>query len=127
MADPGTSSCMRLSSRRKVDFPQPDGPIRAVTSPDAIVRNDALQGQVVAEPRTGVSGLEGGRARGRATDQRRDDRSTLDGGNLGRARGAPFSELSSSPTMPAEWFRVTCGWGWWRSVTSLPGPRASGQ
>src|SRR5438046_1335720 len=25
------TSCMRLSVRRKVDFPQPDGPIRAVT------------------------------------------------------------------------------------------------
>ena len=27
---PGSTSCMRLSERRKVDFPQPDGPIRAV-------------------------------------------------------------------------------------------------
>ena len=28
---PGTSSCMRLRMRRKVDLPQPDGPISAVT------------------------------------------------------------------------------------------------
>ena len=28
---PGTSSCIRLRERRKVDFPQPDGPMRAVT------------------------------------------------------------------------------------------------
>src|SRR5580658_8012825 len=27
----GTSSCMRLRVRRKVDLPQPDGPISAVT------------------------------------------------------------------------------------------------
>src|SRR5436305_6801713 len=29
---PATTSCMRLSERRNVDFPQPDGPMRAVTS-----------------------------------------------------------------------------------------------
>src|SRR5437016_1963753 len=28
---PGTTSCMRFSARRKVDLPQPDGPIMAVT------------------------------------------------------------------------------------------------
>src|SRR5689334_12504744 len=28
---PGTTSCIRLSARRKVDLPQPDGPMRAVT------------------------------------------------------------------------------------------------
>src|SRR4051812_32251657 len=28
---PGVTSCMRLSVRRKVDLPQPDGPIIAVT------------------------------------------------------------------------------------------------
>src|SRR5579884_2689499 len=28
---PGMTSCMRLMQRRKVDFPQPDGPISAVT------------------------------------------------------------------------------------------------
>src|SRR5215469_15791184 len=28
---PGITSCMRLRVRRKVDFPHPDGPIRAVT------------------------------------------------------------------------------------------------
>ena len=33
MAAPGTSSCMRLSSRKNVDLPQPEGPIKAVTSP----------------------------------------------------------------------------------------------
>src|ERR1700677_1871438 len=38
---------------------------------------------MVAEPRTGVTRLEAGRARGCATDQRRDDRSALDSGNLG--------------------------------------------
>src|SRR5438874_11680900 len=28
---PGTTSCMRLSARRNVDFPDPEGPISAVT------------------------------------------------------------------------------------------------
>ena len=28
---PGITSCMRLSDRRKVDLPQPDGPMKAVT------------------------------------------------------------------------------------------------
>ncbi len=28
---PGMTSCMRLSVRRKVDLPQPDGPMKAVT------------------------------------------------------------------------------------------------
>ena len=28
---PGITSCIRLSVRRKVDFPQPDGPMNAVT------------------------------------------------------------------------------------------------
>ena len=28
---PGSTSCIRLMERRKVDFPQPDGPISAVT------------------------------------------------------------------------------------------------
>ena len=28
---PGSTSCMRLIDRRKVDLPQPDGPISAVT------------------------------------------------------------------------------------------------
>src|SRR5438477_5303162 len=35
---PTTTSCMRLSVRRKVDFPQPDGPIRAVTRLASTVR-----------------------------------------------------------------------------------------
>src|SRR6478735_3307066 len=32
----GISSCIRLRIRRKVDFPQPDGPINAVTDPAGI-------------------------------------------------------------------------------------------
>src|SRR5947209_2688339 len=32
---PSTSSCIRLSVRRKVDFPQPDGPMSACTWLDA--------------------------------------------------------------------------------------------
>src|SRR5256714_9871602 len=35
---PTTTSCMRLSVRRKVDFPQPDGPITAVTRLASTVR-----------------------------------------------------------------------------------------
>ena len=35
----GTSSCMRLSRRRNVDLPQPDGPMRAVTSPAGMARS----------------------------------------------------------------------------------------
>src|ERR1043166_9721127 len=31
MRAPGTTSCMRLIVRMKVDFPQPDGPMSAVT------------------------------------------------------------------------------------------------
>src|SRR5437016_9839333 len=34
----GTNSCIRLRQRRKVDFPQPLGPIIAVTAFDAISR-----------------------------------------------------------------------------------------
>src|SRR4051812_23706359 len=34
---PGMTSCMRLRVRRKVDFPQPDGPIMAVTCLGSIV------------------------------------------------------------------------------------------
>ncbi len=33
----GTSSCMRLSVRRKVDLPHPEGPISAVTTPASIL------------------------------------------------------------------------------------------
>ena len=33
MAAVGTSSCIRLRVRRKVDFPQPDGPMIDVTLP----------------------------------------------------------------------------------------------
>src|SRR4051794_14245515 len=36
---PGTSSCIRLRILRNVDFPQPDGPTRAVTSPARISRS----------------------------------------------------------------------------------------
>ena len=45
---------MRLSSRRKVDLPQPDGPISAVTCPAGITQVDALEHEVVAEPRARV-------------------------------------------------------------------------
>src|SRR3954447_5686281 len=36
---PGTSSCIRLRIRRKVDLPHPDGPTSAVTSPARISRS----------------------------------------------------------------------------------------
>ena len=36
MRQPGISSFMRLSERRNVDLPQPDGPISAVTRFSAI-------------------------------------------------------------------------------------------
>ena len=35
---PGSTSCIRLIDRRKVDLPQPDGPIRAVTVFGSTVR-----------------------------------------------------------------------------------------
>ena len=35
MAAPGMNSCIRLIVRINVDFPQPDGPINAVTVPAA--------------------------------------------------------------------------------------------
>src|SRR5271157_2778278 len=44
-AAPGTSSCSRFRIRRNVDFPQPDGPIRAVTWPasmDSETRSSTL-------------------------------------------------------------------------------------
>lgn len=34
---PGMTSCMRLRVRMKVDFPQPDGPMKAVTVRGSIV------------------------------------------------------------------------------------------
>ncbi len=34
---PGMTSCMRFSERRKVDFPQPDGPMSAVTARGSMV------------------------------------------------------------------------------------------
>ena len=34
---PGITSCMRLSVRRKVDLPQPEGPMSAVTDLASIV------------------------------------------------------------------------------------------
>src|ERR1700724_890019 len=34
---PGVSSCIRLSARKNVDFPQPEGPMSAVISPGGIV------------------------------------------------------------------------------------------
>ncbi len=33
----GTNSCIRLRIRRKVDFPQPEGPMSAVTSPGGMI------------------------------------------------------------------------------------------
>ena len=33
----GISSCIRLRIRRKVDLPQPEGPMRAVTLPGSMV------------------------------------------------------------------------------------------
>ena len=41
---PGISSCIRLSERRKVDFPQPDEPISAVTRFGWIVMFTSLDG-----------------------------------------------------------------------------------
>ena len=41
----GTSSCIRFRIRRNVDFPQPDGPISAVTLPasmDSEIRSSTL-------------------------------------------------------------------------------------
>src|SRR5215475_4419529 len=37
IAAPGTSWCIRLRMRKNVDFPQPDGPISAVTLPAYMV------------------------------------------------------------------------------------------
>ena len=34
---PGMTSCIRLSVRRKVDLPHPDGPMKAVTDRDSMV------------------------------------------------------------------------------------------
>ena len=45
---PGMVSCMRLRVRRKVDFPQPEGPMRAVTDLGSIDDVDVLHGQEVA-------------------------------------------------------------------------------
>src|SRR5436309_15829467 len=35
---PGMTSCMRLSERRNVDLPQPDGPMKAVTVLGSMVK-----------------------------------------------------------------------------------------
>ncbi len=35
---PGITSCIRFSERRKVDLPQPDGPMNAVTERAGMVR-----------------------------------------------------------------------------------------
>ncbi len=53
---------MRFSRRRKVDLPQPDGPMRAVTSRGRHHQVDPFEHEVVAEPGAGVDGLEGGGA-----------------------------------------------------------------
>ena len=47
---PGISSFMRLIERRKVDFPQPDGPMSAVTARGAIVQVDVVQRLLLAVP-----------------------------------------------------------------------------
>ena len=52
----GTSSCVRFSVRMNVDFPQPDGPISAVTVRAGIVEVHALEDLVRAEPRAHVLG-----------------------------------------------------------------------
>src|SRR5260221_344807 len=44
---PCTISCIRLSMRRKVDLPQPEGPIRAVTDP-ASIRSDTRSSTLCA-------------------------------------------------------------------------------
>ena len=44
----GTSSCIRFRIRRKVDFPQPDGPISAVTFPSSMVRE--IRSSTLLEP-----------------------------------------------------------------------------
>ena len=44
----GISSCMRLRIRRKVDLPQPDGPISAVTFPGSMVRE--IRSSTLLEP-----------------------------------------------------------------------------
>ena len=103
---PGTSSCIRLSRRRKVDLPQPEGPMRAVTSPAAIDQGDALEDQVVAEPGAGVPCLEGGGPGRRATDQ--SDRRC---GSTSTARGPPWARrpVGRSIRRPSE--RFGSGWG----------------
>src|ERR1700678_1679784 len=40
---PGVSSCSRLSARRKVDLPHPDGPISAVTFEASIASDTRLR------------------------------------------------------------------------------------
>ena len=64
------SSCMRLSIRRKVDLPQPDGPISAVTSPARMVRSTSSSTRWSPTRRTRLAGLEGGRAGRGPTGQR---------------------------------------------------------
>src|SRR3984957_5664663 len=39
---PGTTSCIRFRIRRNVDFPHPEGPIKAVTCERAMVRSTSL-------------------------------------------------------------------------------------
>ena len=47
---PGISSFIRLIERRKVDLPQPDGPMSAVTARGAIVEVDVVQRLLLAVP-----------------------------------------------------------------------------
>src|SRR6476469_10355511 len=67
----GTSSCMRLRMRRKVDLPQPDGPIRAVI-PEAGIVSDTrsrtwwLPNHAVMSRASRVAGPAGAASCGRA-------------------------------------------------------------
>src|ERR1700674_727268 len=44
----GTSSCIRFRIRRNVDFPQPDGPMSAVTLPGSMVSE--IRSRTLLEP-----------------------------------------------------------------------------
>ena len=65
---PGVSSCMRLRQRRKVDLPQPLGPMMAVMCRDGNVERDLLHGLLFAVPDGEIARREsaalGGRRRG---------------------------------------------------------------
>ena len=60
-AAPGTSSCMRLRMRRNVDFPQPDGPMSAVT----------LRAGISSDTRSSTCGCRTTRSTRRGRERRR--------------------------------------------------------